>query len=97
MDLWLCLTSNMLDAIASCSGNVYFVDVSRCAVKMNGVMVKIQRVGNDWFVSSPSQLFYDLVGRYGKLTKRGTVIRLAEIQMFGVLTYICNIRLGEGK
>lgn len=97
MDMWLCLTPNMLDAIALCSGNVYFVDASRCAVKMNGVMVKIQRVGNDWFVSSPSQLFYDLVGRYGKSTKRGTVIRLAEIQMFGVLTYICNIRPEEEK
>lgn len=97
MSSWLCLTPNMLDAIASCSGNVYFVDASRCAVKMNGVMIKIQRVGNDWFVTSPNQLFYDLVGRCGKSTKRGTAVILTEIQMFGAITYICKIRPEEEK
>ena len=92
VNMMMCLTRNMLGAIASCSGNVYFVDASRCAVKMNGVMVKIQRVGNDWLASSPNRLFYDLVGRYGKSIKRGTAVRLAEVQMLGVITYICNIR-----
>ena len=97
MDLWLCLTPNMLNAIASCSGNVYFVDSSRCAVKMNGIVINILRKGKGWFVSSSSKRFYDLVGRYGKSAKRGFPVHLTEIQMFGVITYICNIRLEEEK
>ena len=97
MDMWLCLTPIMLNAIASCSGNVYFVDASRCAVKMNGIVINLLRKGNDWFVSSSSKRFYDLVGRYGKSVKRGFLVQLTEIQMFSVITYICNINLEEEK
>ena len=98
MDMWFCLTPNMLNAIASCSGNVYFIDAARCSVKMNGVMVKIQRIGNDWFASSPSPQFYNAVVRHtSRPSKRGTVIRMNEIQMFGVITYICKISPEEGK
>lgn len=98
MDMWFCLTLNMLNAIASCSGNVYFIDAARCAVKMNGVVVRIQRIGNDWFASSSSPEFYNLVVRHtSKPCKRGTAIRMNEIQMFGVITYICNINPEEGK
>ena len=96
--MWFCLTPNMLNAIASCSGNVYFIDAARCSVKMNGVMVRIQRIGNDWFASSSSPQFYNVVLRHtGKPSKRGTVIRMNEIQMFGVITNICKINLEEGK
>lgn len=98
MDMWLCLTPNMLNVIASCSGNVYFIDAARCSVKMNGVMVKIQRIGNDWFTSSSSPQFYNVAVRYtSKPSKRGTVIRMNEIQMLGVITYICKIDPEEGK
>jgi hypothetical protein len=87
----------MLNVIASRSGNVYFVDASRCAVKMNGIVISLLRKGNEWFVSSSSKRFYDLVGRYGKSAERGFPVHLTEIQMFGVLTYICNIRPEEEK
>lgn len=98
MDMWFCLTPNMLNAIASCSGIVYFIDAARCSVKINGVMVRIQRIGNDWFASSSSPEFYDLVVRYiSKPSKRGTVIRMNEIQMLGVITYICKIDPEEGN
>lgn len=96
--MWFCLTPNMLNAIASCSGIVYFIDAARCSVKINGVMVRIQRIGNDWFASSSSPEFYNLVVRHiSKPPKRGTVIRMNEIQMFGVITYICKIDREEGK
>ena len=96
--MWFCLTPNMLNDIASCSGNVYFIDAARCSVKMNGVMVRIQRIGNDWFASSSSPQFYNVVVRHtGKPSKRGTVIRMSEIQMFGVITYISKISPEEGK
>ena len=95
--MWLCLTPSMLNGIASCSGNVYFVDASRCAVKMNGIVINILRKGNEWLVSSSSKRFYDLVERHGKLAKRGFTVHLTENQMFGVITYICNIRLEEEK
>lgn len=96
--MWFCLTPNMLNAIASCSGNVYFINVSRCAVKMNGVMVKIQRVGNEWFASSSNERFYDLLVRHiGKRFTRGAVIQMTEIQMFGVITHICKINPEEEK
>lgn len=98
MDMWFCLTPNMLDAIASRSGIIYFIDAARCCVKINGVMVKIQRIGNDWFASSSSPQFYNLVVRHaGKPSKRGTMIRMNEIQMFGVITYICKINPEEEK
>lgn len=97
MDMWFCLTPNMLNVISSCSGNVYFVDASRCAVKMNGIVINLLRKGNDWFVSSSSKRFYDLVGRYGKSVKRGFPVNLTEIQMFGVITYICKIKPEEEK
>lgn len=98
VDMWICLTPNMLNAIASCSGNIYFIDAARCSVKMNGVMVKIQRIGNDWFASSSSPQFYNVTVRHtGKPSKRGTVIRMNEIQMFGVITYICKINSEEEK
>lgn len=98
MNSWFILTPNMLNAIASCSGNIYFIDAARCSVKMNGVMVKIQRIGNDWFASSPSPQFYNVAVRHvSKPAKRGTVIRMNEIQMFGVITYICKINPEEGK
>lgn len=96
--MWSCLTPNMLNAIASCSGIVYFINASRCTVKMNGLMVKIQRVDNDWFASSSNERFYDLVVRHsGKRFTRGSVIQMNEIQMFNVLTYICNINPEEEK
>lgn len=91
MGMWFVLSPNMLKAIASCAGNVYFVDASRCAVKMNGVVIHILRGGDEWYVSSPSQRFYDLVGRYGKPTKRGSLVYLTELQMFGVITYLAKI------
>ena len=91
MDMWFVLSPNMMKAIASCAGNVYFVDVSRCAVKMNGVIIHILRGGNEWYVSSPSKRFYDLVGRYGKCAKRGALIYLTELQMFGVIAYLAKI------
>ena len=98
MDMWLCLTPNMLNAIASCSGNVYFIDAARCSVKMNGMMVRIQRIGNDWFASSSSPQFYNVVVRHiSRPSKRGTVIRMNETQMFGVIAYICKINAEEGK
>lgn len=98
MNSCFCLTANMLNAIASCSGIVYFINASRCSVKMNGLMVKIQRVGNEWFTSSSNERFYDLVVRHsGKRFTRGSVIQMNEIQMFGVLTYICKINPEEEK
>lgn len=98
MNSWFCLTPNMLNAIASCSGIVYFINSSRCYVKMNGLMVKIQRVGNEWFASSSNERFYDLVVRdNGKRFTRGSVIQMNEIQLFGVLTYICKINPEEEK
>lgn len=98
MNSWSCLTPNMLNAIASRSGIVYFINASRCSVKMNGLMVKIQRVDNDWFASSSNERFYDLVVRYsGKRFTRGSVIQMNEIQMFDVLILICNIRPEEEK
>lgn len=98
MDMWLCLTPNMLNSISSCSGIIYFIDATRCIVKMNGVMVKIQRIGNDWFTSSSSPQFYNVAARYtSKPSKRGTVIRMNEIQMLGAITYICKINPEEGK
>lgn len=96
--MWSCLTPNMLNVIASCSGIVYFINASRCSVKMNGLMVKIQRVGNEWFASSSNERFYDLMGRHsGKRFTRGSVIQMNEIQMFNALTYICNINPEEEK
>lgn len=96
--MWSCLTPIMLNAIASCSGIVYFINASRCSVKMNGLMVKIQRVGNEWFASSSNERFYDLVVRdNGKRFTRGSVIQMNESQMFNVLTYICNINPEEEK
>lgn len=96
--MWFCLTPNMLNVIASCSGNVYFIDAARCSVKMNGVMVRIQRIGNEWFASSSSPEFYSLVVRHiSRPSKRGTVIRMNEIQMFGVITNICKISPEEGE
>lgn len=98
MNTWFCLTPNMLVAIASCSGIVYFINASRCSVKMNGLMVKIQRVGNEWFASSSNERFYDLVVRYnGTKFTRGSVIQMNEIQMIDVLILICNIRPEEEK
>lgn len=98
MNTWFCLTPNMLTAIASCSGIVYFINVSRCSVKMNGLMVKIQRVDNEWFASSSNERFYDLVAKHsGTRFSRGSVIQMNEIQMFGVLTYICKINPEEEK
>lgn len=91
MDMWFVLSPNMLKVIASCAGIIYFVDASRCTVKMNGVMVSILRGGDEWYVTSTSQRFYDLVGRYGKSTNRGDVIYLNELQMFGVITYLAKI------
>lgn len=91
MNSWFCLTPNMLNAISSCSGNVYFVDASRCSVKMNGVMVRIQRIGNEWFASSSSPRFYNVTVRHtSKPSNRGTVVQMNEIQMLGVITYICK-------
>lgn len=96
MDMWLCLTPNMLNAIASRSGNIYFIDAARCSVKVNGVMVRIQRIGNEWFASSSSPRFYNVtVSHTGKPSNRGTVVRMNEIQMFGVITYICKINPEE--
>ena len=93
-----CLTPNMLNAIASCSGIIYFINASRCSVKMNGLMVKIQRVGNEWFASSSNARFYDLLVRHsGTLFTRGAVVQMNEIQMFNVLIYICNINPEEEK
>lgn len=94
MDMWLCLSPNMLDVIASCSGIVYFVDRSRCSVKINGIVINLFRSCNDWYVKSSSQQFYDLILRYGKTWKRGSLIRLTELQMLGVLTCIAK-RSGE--
>lgn len=94
MDMWLCLSPNMLDVIASCSGIVYFVDRSRCSVKINGIVINLFRSCNDWYVKSSSQQFYDLILRYGKTCKRGSLIRLTEMQMLGVLTCIAK-RSGE--
>lgn len=93
--MWFVLSPNMLKVIALCAGNIYFVDPSRCAVKMNAVVIHILRGGDEWYVSSPSQRFYDLVARYGKPTKRGTQIYLTELQMFGVITYLAKIREEE--
>lgn len=87
---WLCLSPNMLEVIASCSGIVYFIDPSRCAVKANGYKVDILRNSNEWYVASSSKRFYDLLGRYGKSASRGDVACLNELQMFGVLTYIAT-------
>ena len=95
MNMWFVLSPNMLKVIASCAGNIYFVDPSRCAVKMNGVVIHILRGGDEWYVSSPSQRFYDLVGRYGKSTKRGSLVYLTGLQMFGVITYLAKIREEE--
>lgn len=98
VDMWFCLTPNMLNVIASCSGNVYFIDAARCSVKMNGMMVRIQRIGNAWLASSSSPEFYNLAVRYtSSLSKRGTVIRMNETQMFGVIACVCKIGLKEGK
>jgi hypothetical protein len=94
MNTWFCLTPNMLNVIASCSAIVYFVDPSRCVVKMNGIKVSIVRDTNEWFAGSTSQAFYDLLVRCGKSSSRGDVVRLSELQMFGVLTHIAN-RGGE--
>lgn len=94
MDMWLCLSPNMLDVIASCSGIVYFVDRSRCSVKINGIVINLFRSCNEWYVKSSSQQFYDLILCYGKAWKRGSLIRLTELQMFGVLTHIAK-RCGE--
>ena len=90
MSNWLCLSPNMLQVIASCSGIVYFVDPSRCVVKMNGIKVSILRDTNEWLAGSTSQSFYDLLVRCGKSASRGDVVRLSELQMFGVLTHIAN-------
>lgn len=95
MDMWLCLTPDMMRVIASCSGIVYFVDPSSCVVKMNGIKVSIVRDINDWFTGSASQSFYDLLVRHGKSASRGDVVRLSELQMFGVLTRIANRNGGE--
>ena len=94
MSNWLCLSPNMLTVIASCAGNIYFVDPSRCAVKMNGIVINLFRSCDEWYVTSSSQHFYDLIGRYGKTWKRGSLIHLTELQMFGALTYIAK-RDGE--
>lgn len=95
MDMWLCLSPNMLQVIASCSGIVYFVDASRCAIKMNGFKIDVLRGGDEWYVASTSKRFYDLVGRYGKSTNRGDVIYLNELQMLGVLTYMAKTNGAE--
>lgn len=92
---WLCLSPNMLDVISSCAGNVYFVDRSRCAVKMDGIVVNLLRRCDEWYVTSSSKRFYDLVGRYGKSTKRGDLIRLSELQMIGVLKYMAKTNGAE--
>lgn len=86
------LTPGMLSAIASCSGNVYFVDASRCAVKMNGIVINLLQRGKGWFVSSSSNRFYDLVGRYGKSAKRGFPVHLTEAQTTAAITCISKIR-----
>lgn len=91
------LTPGMLSAIASCAGNVYFVDASRCAVKMNGIVINLLQRGGGWFVSSSSNRFYDLVGRYGKSAKRGIPVHLTEAQASVVIDYISRIRLEEDK
>ena len=95
MDKWLCLSPNMLDVISSCAGNVYFVDKSRCAVKMNGTVIHLFRSCDEWYVTSSSQRFYDLIGRYGKACNRGSLIHLTEPQMIGVLTYMAKMNGAE--
>lgn len=91
MSDWLCLSPNMLEVISSCSGIVYFVDRSRCSVKMNGIVINLFRSCDEWYVKSSSKQFYDLILRYGKTWKRGSLIHLTELQMFDVLTRIAKM------
>lgn len=90
MSYYLCLTPIMLKVIASCSGIVYFVEPMRCTVKMNGVLIEILRMGDDWLVKSSCQPVYDFMGRYGKSVRRGLLISLNETQLFSVLNHFAN-------
>lgn len=56
------LTSEMLWPVSRAAGIVYFEDMSTCAIKMNGVMVRVKRLSVDaWAVNSFSKAFFKIV------------------------------------
>lgn len=89
------LTQDMLNIISRGSGIIYFADRGACNVKMNGIMLKIDRIADKWFVSSPCQRFYDWSTRYGYSPVRMSVLGMRENMVVKSLQYL--LKMGEEK
>lgn len=90
------ITDDMLNIISRGSGIIYFVDRGACNVKMNGIMLKIDRIADNWFVSSPCQRFYDWSTRYGYLPERLSVLQMRENMVIKSLQWMLKIGEEDG-
>ncbi len=87
------ITKDMLNIISRGGGIIYFVDRGACNVKMNGIMLKIDRIADKWFLSSPCQRFYDWSARYGYSPVRLSVLGMRENMVIKSLQYL--LKAGE--
>lgn len=91
------MTPEMLRIISSACGIIYFVHNSSCNVKMNGIMLKIDRIGDKWFIHSPNQRFYDWIAAYGYSPVRGSILGMKEGRVIDCLNYAKNVNVRGDK